>query len=304
MVKQTGLDGGFPGFARSLALERGEASMLPVIEKEILHFEILSTLDETGLLKGLTFQGGTCLRLCYGSERASEDLDFCGGPDFDPKLLHGFKERLVNSISRIYGIESEVGDPKKTTHDQNEDTPGITPVHTWQIKVITAPKRPDIPKQRISLEIAAVPAHTSQVRALEVRYQGLPASYGDVLVFCETLEEVAADKLKAYVTAKNIRYRDIWDLRWLARQPGFNASGLKSLLARKLVDYQVEEVFEARAAQVLSRLPDVVESPEFLAQMKRFLPEPVMARTLMRPEYRRNVVDEVMGLYQEADARL
>lgn len=38
-------------------------AMRPVIEKELLHFDILFALDQEGLLDMLTFQGGTCLRL-------------------------------------------------------------------------------------------------------------------------------------------------------------------------------------------------------------------------------------------------
>ena len=58
------------------------AGLRPVIEKELLHYDILFALDHAGLLQGLTFQGGTSLRLCYGSSRFSEDLDFAGGVDF------------------------------------------------------------------------------------------------------------------------------------------------------------------------------------------------------------------------------
>ena len=51
----------------------------PVIQKELLHYDILFCLKQSGLLDGLVFQGGTSLRLCYGSNRYSEDLDFVGG---------------------------------------------------------------------------------------------------------------------------------------------------------------------------------------------------------------------------------
>lgn len=47
----------------------GRAHMRPVIEKELLHYDILFALDKAGLLETLTFQGGTSLRLCYGSSR-------------------------------------------------------------------------------------------------------------------------------------------------------------------------------------------------------------------------------------------
>jgi predicted nucleotidyltransferase component of viral defense system len=60
----------------------GRGHMRPVIEKELLHYDILFSLDKEGLLDILTFQGGTSLRLCYGAPRFSEDLDFAGGRDF------------------------------------------------------------------------------------------------------------------------------------------------------------------------------------------------------------------------------
>lgn len=47
----------------------GRAHMRPVIEKELLHYDILFALDKKGLLDQLTFQGGTCLRLCFGALR-------------------------------------------------------------------------------------------------------------------------------------------------------------------------------------------------------------------------------------------
>lgn len=58
------------------------SSLRPVVEKELLHHDILREMSAAGLLAGLTFMGGTCLRACYGSSRLSEDLDFTGGGDF------------------------------------------------------------------------------------------------------------------------------------------------------------------------------------------------------------------------------
>jgi len=46
-----------------------------VVEKELLHHDILRILSEAGLLSQLTFIGGTCLRACYGSNRLSEDFE-------------------------------------------------------------------------------------------------------------------------------------------------------------------------------------------------------------------------------------
>ncbi|WP_280176558.1 hypothetical protein [Paraeggerthella hongkongensis] len=43
--------------------------MTPVIEKELLHYEILRAMEQGGLLASLTFQGGTRPRLCYVAPR-------------------------------------------------------------------------------------------------------------------------------------------------------------------------------------------------------------------------------------------
>jgi hypothetical protein len=53
----------------------GFSHMRPVVEKELLHYDLLFILDKENLLDNLTFQGGTSLRLCYGAPRLSEDLD-------------------------------------------------------------------------------------------------------------------------------------------------------------------------------------------------------------------------------------
>lgn len=58
--------------------QREFSPLRAVVEKELLHHDILREMSEAGLLSDLTFIGGTCLRACYGSNRLSEDLDFTG----------------------------------------------------------------------------------------------------------------------------------------------------------------------------------------------------------------------------------
>jgi hypothetical protein len=65
----------------------GHAPLRAVVEKELLHHDILREMNAAGLLSSLTFIDGTCLRACYGSARLSEDLDFTGGADFTRETL-------------------------------------------------------------------------------------------------------------------------------------------------------------------------------------------------------------------------
>lgn len=57
--------------ASDIASKVDGARLTPVIEKEIIHYEIIRSLGRNDLLRDITFQGGTSLRLCYGSQRYS-----------------------------------------------------------------------------------------------------------------------------------------------------------------------------------------------------------------------------------------
>ena len=69
-----------------------------VVEKELLHHDILRVMRSHHLLKDLTFIGGTCLRCCYGGVRLSEDLDFTGGRDFSRNQLATMGEALTKGL--------------------------------------------------------------------------------------------------------------------------------------------------------------------------------------------------------------
>lgn len=88
-----------------------ERSLLPAIEKEILHHDIIRALHEHGILSGLVLFGGTNLRLCHGSHRLSEDLDFKGGPDFDPSQMRGMASVLTKAFDQRYCVEKSTTAP-------------------------------------------------------------------------------------------------------------------------------------------------------------------------------------------------
>ena len=91
------------------AMESAELDgMRNVVEKELLHYDILFCLDREGLLQNLTFQGGTSLRLCYGGNRFSEDLDFAGGIGFSGTDLKNLKSCIEDYLGSRYGLEVAV----------------------------------------------------------------------------------------------------------------------------------------------------------------------------------------------------
>lgn len=98
--------------AGNIASKVDGARLTPVIEKEIVHYEIIRSLGRNGLLQDITFQGGTSLRLCYGSQRYSEDLDFVAGDKFDSLPLDDFSRTLRCDLLRSYDTEVSVREPK------------------------------------------------------------------------------------------------------------------------------------------------------------------------------------------------
>lgn len=256
----------------------GRAHMRPVIEKELLHYDILFALDEAGLLEPLTFQGGTALRLCYGGQRFSEDLDFVAEREFPEAAVKAIGATIVDHIGKRYGLAVRVKDPQAL----REPALRNVVVRKWQIAIVTAPQRPDLPQQKIKLEIAQVPAYTRTPRSLQTNYDFLPDGYRDLIVLVESLDEILADKLVSLpANTSYVRHRDIWDMHWLRTHGArFDAD----LLVRKVRDYGVED-YVRLTRQMIERLPEIVHGRAFRDQMLRFTPLDVQERTLLKPKF-------------------
>ena len=286
----------FRKFAEELSLSEHGANLLPVIEKELLHHEILYAMDRKGLNDELTFQGGTCLRLCYGSNRYSEDLDFVGGKSFDLQVLSELKSVVADAIERRYEVDVMVQEPSLLPPSQKE----AVSVEKWQVQIDTAPERLDIPRQRIKIEVALVDAHTRAIRSLMTNYRDLPSGYNNILMICETLEEICADKLLALAIAPYIRYRDIWDLRWMTRHPDFDSANISTLLEKKIEDYGFGGDFSNSAALLCEKLPTIINSKEFQVQMERFLPISTLDETIASTKFKIHMADTITSLYKRA----
>lgn len=276
--------------------DQGLGHMRPVIEKELLHYDILFSLDQAGLLSTLTFQGGTCLRLCHGAPRFSEDLDFTGGYDFDRASLLQIKQCIEDYLGGRYGLSVQVKEPKQIAPD-----PGIISVAKWQISLQTAPERKDLPRQHIKLEVANLPSHTRQPIALKRNYEFLPDGYVDTLVMAQSLDEIMADKVVSLVNCHHyIRHRDIWDLRWLLQQGALLDI---EMVKAKIEDYNSQDYLEHLQAMI-DRLPEIIASTQFKQEMQRFLPLSVQERTLQRTGFEAFLSSSVGELLKSVGQKL
>ena len=257
----------------------GRAHMRPVIEKELLHHDILFALDQAGLLEQLTFQGGTALRLCYGAQRFSEDLDFVVDREIPETSLQSIGSTIINHLGKRYGLAVRIKEPRDPAHESPDRR---VQLQKWRINIVTAPQRRDLPQQMIKLEIARVPAYTRVPRSLQSHYDFLPDGYRDLIVLVESLDEILADKLVSLPANRAyVRHRDIWDMHWL-RQQGARLDA--AIVGHKVRDYGVEK-YERLTTQLIERLPDIIHGKDFRDQMSRFIPRDVQERTLLKERF-------------------
>lgn len=263
--------------------------IVPVIEKEILHHDIMHVLVEQGALQQLTFIGGTSLRLCYNSSRLSEDLDFNGGHDFKPSDFNGLEYDIQHYLSKKYEVEVFVNKP-------NQEKQGNT--SSWKISIERESNRPDIPRQKMHIDVCAIPSFDIKKRPL-INHYGIDVSTEGYLIPTQSLEEILADKFIALAyRSRRIKPRDLWDIVWIKQQGVKVDTGLafKKLGAR---GKQLDDFLEMLQTQ-LDRLNNVGEvKTDFNSEMSRFVPAKIKQRTIDNPDYWPYLQTEVTQLAQQ-----
>jgi predicted nucleotidyltransferase component of viral defense system len=250
------------------------APLRAVVEKELLHHDILRELSAAGMLNTLTFIGGKCLRACYGSSRLSEDLDFTGGKEFTRERLADLGRVLVERLQVKYNLQVAVSEPVR--EEGNTDT--------WKLRISTRPQQGNMPVQRINIDICAIPSYDRRPMLLRNHY-GVEMGTSGLIVQAQSREEILADKLIAFALRPNrLKNRDLWDIGWLKQQ---NIRLPLKLIPKKIIDHRqaVEEFLEVldKRRQQLATRPELHEI--FIKEMRRFLPPQVVSRTVENKEF-------------------
>lgn len=265
------------------------AAVTPVIEKEILHHDIMDVLIKQGVMQRLIFIGGTSLRMCYNSSRLSEDLDFNGGHDFKPSVFEGLESEIQTYIQNKYETEVWVNKP---SGEQQGDTV------SWKISIVKEASRPDLPRQKMHIDVCAIPSFDIEKRPLINHYDIVVPTEG-ILVPVQSLQETLADKLIALAyRARRIKPRDIWDIVWI-KQRGIDLS--KTLVEKKLTarQKQTENFRHALSVQLAKLMSEDEVRNDFNMEMSRFIPKKIKEKTLDNPEYWAYVQSEVNAIASE-----
>jgi predicted nucleotidyltransferase component of viral defense system len=240
--------------------------------KEAIHLHLLSALSDAGVLRHVVFQGGTALRLCYGGERYSEDLDFvCGKAgsyvekiEFDD-VVQGALETAKKTLLRDFDIDPNQITLKRPKHPLAIKGDAVS-VAAWQINVPIGPV-PPLPKSHIKIEFANVPSYDHGPNVAKAM-QGL-VQIQDVILTTESTNEILADKAVALTARAALKYRDVWDAWYLTNK--LNAHADRITVARKFEDYGTTNVVE-KAKRRQDELRESSTEKLFLDEMRRFLP--------------------------------
>ncbi len=259
---------------QALINQKEYSSLRMVVEKELLHHDILRIMSSSGLLHSLTFIGGTCLRDCYGSNRLSEDLDFTGGADFNKSTLSNLADELEHSLFTKYGLPVKVSEPVREQGN----------VDTWKIRIQTRPEETDLPSQRIHIAICALPSYDRKPLMLRNHY-GVDMGTGGWIIQAESKEEILADKFLALGLRSNrIKNRDLWDIVWLSQS---NIKLSHEMVSLKLLDHRVERdmYIEKMSIRVASIVADPNVFLDFKKEMSRFLPFYLVKETVESSDF-------------------
>jgi hypothetical protein len=193
------------------------------------------------------FHGGTALHLACESPRLSEDLDFMV-VDRDLASLAAIAQRIVGR-ARLRILETLPGSTLElSTKDRG---PGPDRLVTWDVRW----KHPNrMGKVQVKLEFYAVrPEALADYRARpELRLPGLGRIKLTVEIPVPELGAFWGDKVKAFATRPEIKWRDLHDLGFISRQ--FERAGRpddESLLASLLTSARI---YQKGPSEILAQL--------------------------------------------------
>ena len=267
----------------------------PAIEKELLHFEILSAMHGAGHLRHLMFKGGTCLRLCHGALRFSEDLDFSGGDAFDHRLLADIEGVLRDRIAGRYGLEVTVSPPKLADGETRT-------TNRWIARVVTRPaatsRAVGVQRIKIGIDDNEPPSDIARL-PIRQRYALLEDYFTTFPIRAAPLGDICSDKMIAYpmsvLTRDNPRHRDVWDMEWMTRRLD-DAETLSTRASAKAASRGLTAQFETALTATIDRSGDIIESEGFRTTLQRFVPKPLADRTIGDPAYRQHLASTVNRL--------
>lgn len=197
--------------------------------KEIMQEIVLCGLSRAGFFQHAAFYGGTALRIFYGLDRFSEDLDFSlmtKNPEFDLKEYFPVLEKEIRSYGMNVTIEEHV--KSKESMIRSAFLKGNTQEHLlvfYNTQISTVPKNELI---KIKFEVDVNPPAYA---GFERRYRLLPAPYEINLYDAPSLFAGKVHAVICRAWKNRIKGRDLYDyVFYLSRGTRLNLRHLRERL--------------------------------------------------------------------------
>jgi predicted nucleotidyltransferase component of viral defense system len=189
--------------------------------KEIAQEIALMALSRAGFFRVAAFQGGTCLRILYGLERFSEDLDFILEKTNTSFNWDEYIKNMHNEFN-AYGYTLEVINKAKLDKAVKV---AFLKADSQGGMLVLKDLRTNRPKLQIKLEIDTDPPDGS---SYELKYLDFPLPYS---VQTQDLPSLFAGKIHALLCRDYTKGRDWYDFIWyVSRQTLVNISFLKKAI--------------------------------------------------------------------------
>lgn len=200
------------------------------IVREEYEMIILKQLFESELGKSFIFKGGTALRLAYGSERFSEDLDFSIVEDFDKKKLDGLLKGVDSQYETLKLIETI---QKKFTY-----------FGLFRVKE-------EFMTQAFSIKFEASIRPVSLKKDKDYKLITLNSKVTNLTVLAQVVSLEYIEKEKR--TIKPLRIRDIYDLWFIAQKLGKSVSIDFGDWSRKKVKQELHKFLPKKGRRLLEQ---------------------------------------------------
>jgi len=194
--------------------------------REITQEVVLAALGRTEFFKHALFQGGTCLRIFYGLNRFSEDMDFIlKETDSDFQLQPHLQ--AVSDELKAYGYDVEIADRSKA---------GVTVRKAFLkddslgkvLHLRYADRSGPACKIRVKFEVDTNPPSGG---GMEIKYVDFPFVSS---VTVQDRPSLFAGKLHALLCREYVKGRDWYDFLWYTSQNvGVNYAFLSSALTQQ-----------------------------------------------------------------------
>lgn len=259
--------------------------------REIMQEVALAGLQRTGFFEKAAFYGGTALRIFYGLDRFSEDLDFSlleTDPDFS---LEPYFDGMITEFKAI-GMTVSIKEKKKTVPSTIESA-FLKPETVWKelvlediVKQAGVNVAPDI---KIKIEVDREPPLGFET---EEKLLLRPFSF---YVKCFRLPDLFAGKMHALLFRnwKNrVKGRDWYDLEWYIKK-GVPLSLHHFLLrAKDSGHWKDDTITEEQVLQLLKEKIESVSLERIKEDVVRFIPDDALLN-IWHKQYFMDLVDKL-----------